>query len=63
MQDLWTVLRMDDNGNKFVMKTKLDRVEADRMVEEYTRRGHKQTYWSEPYQQEHDKPEYNYERN
>jgi hypothetical protein len=44
----WTVLRIDDNGNTFVVRDHLARTEADRMVAEFTARGHKQTYWAEP---------------
>jgi hypothetical protein len=45
--ETWTVWRIDDNGNTFVVREHLSREEADRLVAEYTARGHKQTYWAE----------------
>lgn len=45
--ELFTVWRIDDNGNTFVVRQGLSRDEADRLVAEYTARGHKQTYWTE----------------
>jgi hypothetical protein len=45
--DSWTVWRIDDNGNTFIVRDQLSKEEADRLVEEYTSRGHKQTYWAE----------------
>src|SRR5262249_32066718 len=39
------VMRQDDNGNRFVVKSTSSRCEADALVEEYESRGHKQTYW------------------
>ena len=46
--DRWTVYRIDDNANVFVVREGVGREEADRLVAEFTARGHKQTYWSEP---------------
>jgi hypothetical protein len=43
----WTVWRMDETGNGFVVRNRLTREAAERLVEEFTARGHKQTYWSE----------------
>jgi hypothetical protein len=43
----WTVWRMDEAGNRFVVRDRLTREVAEQMVEEFTARGHKQTYWSE----------------
>ena len=43
----WSVWRQDDNGNKFLMKTKLTKSEAALTVEHYQSLGHKQMYWSE----------------
>jgi hypothetical protein len=43
----WTVWRMDEAGNRFVVKDRLTHEAAERMVEEFAARGHKQTYWSE----------------
>jgi uncharacterized protein YciI len=44
----WTVHRLDDNGNRFVMREGLGRAEAMKLVAEFEFRGHKQTYWAEP---------------
>jgi UDP-N-acetyl-2-amino-2-deoxyglucuronate dehydrogenase len=44
---LWIVWRIDDNGNTFVVQDGLTKQAADRLVEEFTARGHKQTYWAE----------------
>jgi len=43
----WTVWRIDDNGNTFVVQEHLTREEAERLVAEFTARGHKQSYWVE----------------
>lgn len=43
----WTVWRIDDNGNRFEVARHLTQAEAESLVEEFTRRGHKQLYWSE----------------
>jgi len=43
----WQVWRIDDNGNTFLMRDDLTQAEADRVVAEFTARGHKQTYWAE----------------
>ena len=43
----WAVWRIDDNGNAFVVRKCLDQAEAERLVIEFTARGHKQTYWAE----------------
>jgi hypothetical protein len=45
--DSWTVWRIDDNGNTFVVQENLTREEAERLVLQFTARGHKQTYWAE----------------
>ena len=45
--DLWTVYRTDDAGNSFLVRDHLTRDEADRVVAEFTARGHKQYYWAE----------------
>lgn len=44
----WSVWRIDDNGNTFLLRAHLERAEADRLVAEFTARGHKQMYWAEP---------------
>jgi hypothetical protein len=43
----WTGWRMDETGNRFVVRDQLTREAAERLVEEFVARGHKQTYWSE----------------
>ena len=45
--ELWAVWRIDANANVFVVREHLTRDEADRVVAEFTARGHKQTYWAE----------------
>ena len=44
----WTVCRQDDNGNRFVVETGLTREDAERLVDVFEKRGHKQVYWAEP---------------
>jgi hypothetical protein len=46
-EELWAVHRQDDNGNHFVVETGLSRAEAERLVEMYEARSHKQLYWVE----------------
>ncbi|MFV3367330.1 hypothetical protein ACNFH5_04025 [Pseudomonas sp. NY15435] len=43
----WCLLRLDDNGNRFVMRRQLTRAEAEALARDYQARGHKQTYWAE----------------
>jgi hypothetical protein len=43
----WAVHRQDDNGNTFIVETGLSREEAERLVDLYEKRGHKQLYWAE----------------
>ena len=43
----WTVLRIDDNGNKFVVRGDLEERDAKEIVAEFEARGHKQVYWAE----------------
>ena len=43
----WSVWRIDDNGNSFVVREHLSLNEAERLVAEFTARGHKQMYWVE----------------
>lgn len=45
--DTWRVMRQDDNGNRFPVKSGLSADRAKALVEELTARGHKQTYWAE----------------
>jgi len=46
--DVWAVWRIDDNRNTFVVRDGLGQAEAERLVAEFTARGHKQMYWAEP---------------
>ena len=43
----WAVVRQDDNGNRFVVRTGLNHEEAERLAAEYESLGHKQLYWAE----------------
>ena len=43
----WSVWRIDDHGNTFVVREHLTHADAERLVAEYAARGHKQTYWAE----------------
>ncbi|QEL15780.1 hypothetical protein [Limnoglobus roseus] len=43
----WTVYRIDDTGNVFVVKGELGQDEAEKLVQLYEARGHKQMYWAE----------------
>jgi hypothetical protein len=43
----WTVLRQDDNGNRFIVESGLSRAEAERLVKVFEARGHKQLYWAQ----------------
>jgi len=43
----WVVWRIDDNGNTFVVREHLSKDDAERLVEEFAARGHKQMYWAE----------------
>lgn len=51
----WTVWRIDDNANTFVVMSGLSKDEADRLASEFASHGHKQTYWVEPDQMPRDK--------
>ncbi|MFJ2187662.1 SPOR domain-containing protein [Kitasatospora sp. NPDC087861] len=43
----YRVMRQDDNGNRFLVATGLERAEAQRLAAEFEARGHKQLYWVE----------------
>ena len=47
LADTWAVHRQDDTGNSFVVRTGLDRDDAERLAAELESRGHKQLYWVE----------------
>ena len=44
---VWRVLRLDDNGNWFVVAECVSEEEARRLADAFTARGHKQAYWVE----------------
>ena len=44
---VWRVLRLDDNGNRFVVAECVSEEEARRLADAFTARGHKQAYWVE----------------
>lgn len=43
----WSVYRIDDTGNVFLVRAHLDLDEAEHLVTQFTARGHKQMYWVE----------------
>ncbi|WP_370869573.1 hypothetical protein [Pseudomonas sp.] len=38
-------MRMDDNGNQFVVRADLTRIAAEALARQFEARGHKQSYW------------------
>jgi pyridoxine kinase len=47
-QDLWRVMRQDDNGNEFLVGAHASREDAEAEAARLEARGHKQTYWVDP---------------
>lgn len=45
---VWRILRLDDNGNRFVVAECASEEEARRIADEFAARAHKQAYWVEP---------------
>ncbi|MFF2041293.1 SPOR domain-containing protein [Kitasatospora sp. NPDC058170] len=43
----YRVMRQDDNGNRVVVATGLERAEAERPAAQFEARGHKRLYWVE----------------
>ncbi|MCY1339757.1 hypothetical protein D9M68_363710 [compost metagenome] len=43
----WCVLRLDDNGNQFLVRAGLSRAQAEALAAEFAARGHKQSYWAQ----------------
>jgi hypothetical protein len=43
----WSVWRIDDHGNTFLVHAGLGFAEAERLAAEFAARGHKQRYWTE----------------
>lgn len=46
---LWSLWRQDDIGNKFPVKEGISKSDAEKLLNEYISKGHKQTYWIETY--------------
>ncbi|SFP31420.1 hypothetical protein [Pseudomonas borbori] len=44
----WCLVRLDDNGNQFVVRTGLSRAAAEALARQFEARGHKQSYWVRP---------------
>ncbi|MBS7660755.1 hypothetical protein I0D00_02170 [Pseudomonas lalucatii] len=44
----WCLMRLDDNGNEFVVREGLSRAAAEALAREFEARGHKQSYWARP---------------
>lgn len=43
----WRVLRIDNNGNRFILADDLSAQAADQLIAAYECKGHKQTYFKE----------------
>ncbi len=41
----WCLVRLDDNGNEFVVQDNLTRAAAETLAREFEAHGHKQSYW------------------
>jgi hypothetical protein len=41
----WCLVRLDDNGNQFVVRTGLTRAAAEALARQFEAHGHKQSYW------------------
>ena len=41
----WSVWRIDDNGNVFLVRAAMNESEARQLAAEFEARGHKQMYW------------------
>ena len=48
MNRRWRVVRLDDNGNVFVVEDGLDERAARASAHRHELRAHKQIYWAEP---------------
>jgi len=48
----WSVWRIDDNGNTFIVRDHLTFAEAQRLIAEFESRSHKQMYWVEREEEE-----------
>ncbi|HOP40930.1 MAG TPA: hypothetical protein PLI53_07795 [Geobacteraceae bacterium] len=54
MAMVYEIWRQDDNGNRFVVGVRPDRVSAERRIAELSRCVHKQLYWIEQRETEKD---------
>lgn len=45
--DVWTVRRIDDTGNTFVVRDGLPLTVAERLITEFKTQGYKQMFWTE----------------
>ncbi|UTW07724.1 hypothetical protein [Pseudomonas benzenivorans] len=52
----WCLVRLDDNGNEFVVRSGLSRAAAEALAREFEARGHKQSYWVRPQPDKADPP-------
>ena len=41
----WSVWRIDDNGNVFLVREQLTEADARKLATDFEARGHKQMYW------------------
>ena len=46
-QTHWSVMRQDDNGNRFLVRREMMKAEALQLAAELESHGHKQLYWIE----------------
>lgn len=46
-ENSWCLWRLDDNGNRFLVRRFADRTEAEAVAAAYEARGHKQRYFVE----------------
>ncbi|WP_353570692.1 hypothetical protein [Candidatus Albibeggiatoa sp. nov. BB20] len=44
----WSVWRLDDNNNTFLIENNLTKAEAQRLAQAFEDKGHKQLYWAKP---------------
>jgi hypothetical protein len=47
----WRVMRQDDNGNRYLVGSRATRKDAEDPVAQLEARGHKQLYWTEPFEE------------
>jgi hypothetical protein len=44
---VWSVWRQDDNGNRFLVRSRMTEAQAQRLASDFEARGHRQMYWVE----------------